>query len=377
MPRLPPSEASKASIGSTATSTPTGRWRLASRATPEPTRGTACHHTPSSSQSQGRPVATTLPRPTPSSASPTSTKRTASVTLRRSGVPRSWRYQAEDLTGLSQHTRPPGGSAKGMTRGRGGSAQSAPRGPAAEQADPMTLALAGVLLVLALIDSTSFGTLLIPLWLMLSPGRLRAGRILLFLGVVASVYLALGIVLSAGLEQVLQIGNGWVEHPFVIRGQFVLGLGLLIGSFFIARKKSGSQAGSGRLQRWRDRAMADGAGSGTLIGLAMGAVVLEVATMLPYLGAIGLLSTSTLPLATRTVALVGYCLVMVAPALLLLLARILLHHQVAGPLQRLATWMQAKAGETTAWIVGIVGFLIARDAVGRMPEILGFLDNLG
>jgi len=241
----------------------------------------------------------------------------------------------------------------------------------------MTLALAGVLLVLALIDSTSFGTLLIPLWLMLSPGRLRAGRILLFLGVVASVYLALGIVLSAGLEQVLQIGNGWVEHPFVIRGQFVLGLGLLIGSFFIARKKSGSQAGSGRLQRWRDRAMADGAGSGTLIGLAMGAVVLEVATMLPYLGAIGLLSTSTLPLATRTVALVGYCLVMVAPALLLLLARILLHHQVAGPLQRLATWMQAKAGETTAWIVGIVGFLIARDAVGRMPEILGFLDNLG
>ncbi|HLS13065.1 MAG TPA: GAP family protein [Beutenbergiaceae bacterium] len=241
----------------------------------------------------------------------------------------------------------------------------------------MTLALAGVLLVLALIDSTSFGTLLIPLWLMLSPGRLRAGRILLFLGVVASVYLALGIVLSAGLEQVLQIGNGWVEHPFVIRGQFVLGLGLLIGSFFIGRKKSGSQAGSGRLQRWRDRAMADGAGSGTLIGLAMGAVVLEVATMLPYLGAIGLLSTSTLPLATRTVALVGYCLVMVAPALLLLLARILLHHQVAGPLQRLATWMQAKAGETTAWIVGIVGFLIARDAVGRMPEILGFLDNLG
>lgn len=241
----------------------------------------------------------------------------------------------------------------------------------------MTLALAGVLLVLALIDSTSFGTLLIPLWLMLTPGPLRAGRILLFLGVVAAIYLALGVALSAGLEQVLQIGNGWVEHPFVIRGQFVLGLGLLIGSFFIGRKKPDSEARPGRLLRWRDRAMADGAGSGTLIALAMGAVVLEVATMLPYLGAIGLLSTSSLPLATRAGVLVGYCLVMVAPALVLLLARILLHNKVAAPLQRLATWMQAKAGETTAWIVGIVGFLIARDAVGRMPEILGFLDNLG
>src|SRR5690606_13354204 len=44
------------------------------------------------------------------------------------------------------------------------------------------------LAVLALIDSTSFGTLLIPLWLLLSPGRPSPHRVLLFLGTVAAFY---------------------------------------------------------------------------------------------------------------------------------------------------------------------------------------------
>lgn len=37
----------------------------------------------------------------------------------------------------------------------------------------MTTAFIGVLVVLALVDSTSFGTLLIPIWLLLTPGKLR------------------------------------------------------------------------------------------------------------------------------------------------------------------------------------------------------------
>ena len=38
----------------------------------------------------------------------------------------------------------------------------------------MDAGLIGSLVLLALIDSTSFGTLLIPIWMMLAPGRLRA-----------------------------------------------------------------------------------------------------------------------------------------------------------------------------------------------------------
>ncbi|MCP9786755.1 hypothetical protein [Cyanobium sp. N5-Cardenillas] len=50
----------------------------------------------------------------------------------------------------------------------------------------MTIERLAPLVALALIDSTSFGTLLIPLWLMLVPGRPRSGRIVLFLGTVAA-----------------------------------------------------------------------------------------------------------------------------------------------------------------------------------------------
>ena len=55
--------------------------------------------------------------------------------------------------------------------------------------------LLGQLVVLALIDSTSFGTLLIPLWFLLVPGRVRAHRVLVFLGTVAAFYLGVGIAL--------------------------------------------------------------------------------------------------------------------------------------------------------------------------------------
>ena len=54
--------------------------------------------------------------------------------------------------------------------------------------------------MLALIDSTSFGTLLIPLWLLLSPGRPSPHRVLLFLGTVAAFYFALGVALLSGLD---------------------------------------------------------------------------------------------------------------------------------------------------------------------------------
>jgi hypothetical protein len=45
---------------------------------------------------------------------------------------------------------------------------------------------------LALLDSTSLGTLVVPLWLMLAPGRLHPGRNVPFLVTVAGFYLAHG-----------------------------------------------------------------------------------------------------------------------------------------------------------------------------------------
>lgn len=244
----------------------------------------------------------------------------------------------------------------------------------------MTFALAGALVVLALIDSTSFGTLLIPIWFLLAPGRVPVGRILVFLGTVATFYLTVGALLLLGLDSLLASLNGWLEHPMVIRGQLVLGVALLVGSFFMgkSRKDADGKPRPGRLTRLRERALGQqGGGLGSLVALALGATLLEVATMLPYLGAIGLLGTSDLSVVERLVVLAGYCLVMVLPALVLLLLRVVSRRHVEPLLQRIARWMEKSGGEATAWIVGIVGFLIARDAVGRMPEVLDFLGNLG
>ncbi|NLG21917.1 MAG: hypothetical protein GX555_10890 [Actinomycetales bacterium] len=241
----------------------------------------------------------------------------------------------------------------------------------------MTFALAGGLLVLALIDSTSFGTLLIPVWFLLAPGRPAAGRMLVFLGTVAGFYFSVGVALLLGLDAFLGRVNGWLDHPVVLGGQLALGAALLVGSFFIGGKRS-ERSGGGRLTRWRERALGQqGSGGVTgLVTLALGAALLEVATMLPYLAAIGLLTTSGLTLPVQLGSLAVYCLVMVLPALVLLGARIVARRRVEPLLQRLARWIEKSAGEMTAWIVGIVGFLLARDALARMPGLVEFLDSI-
>lgn len=244
------------------------------------------------------------------------------------------------------------------------------------QAVRMTLALAGALVVLALIDSTSFGTLLIPIWFLLAPGHVPVRRVLIFLGTVAGFYLTVGTLLLLGLDSLLGTVNGWLDDPVAIRGQLVLGVGLVVWSFFIGKSRTASDGGSGpgRLTQLRERALGQhGGGTGSLIALALGATLLEVATMLPYLGAIGLLGTSSLHVLERLLVLAGYCLVMVLPALVLLALRLVSRRHVEPFLQRIARWMEKSGGEATAWTVGIVGFLIARDAVGRMPELLDLM----
>ncbi|GGE92567.1 GAP family protein [Mycetocola zhadangensis] len=243
----------------------------------------------------------------------------------------------------------------------------------------MTITLAVSLLVLALIDSTSFGTLLIPIWLLLAPGAVRAGRVLLFLGTVAGFYFVVGILLSAGVGRFLsdpEILNG----PVVVRVQLVVGLGLFAWSFFLGKKKRTADGTreQGRLLRWRDRAMNDGGGGsvGSLIALALGAAALELASMLPYLAAIGLVAAEGLDPPTRTLVLAAYCLVMITPALLLLIGRLAARRAVEPLLTRIASWMEKRGGETTAWVVGILGFFIARDALVRIPEFTRFLDSL-
>ncbi|PWC05673.1 GAP family protein [Agromyces badenianii] len=236
-------------------------------------------------------------------------------------------------------------------------------------------ALLGALALLALVDSTSFGTLLIPTWLLLAPGRLRPGRILIYLATVAGFYLAVGVVLltiaATALPQLMELS----ATPAFLWAQLVVGAALLVGSFFIGGKRK--RSGPGKFARWRERAVtdvADEAGSVLpLMGLAVAAAAVEVASMLPYLIGIGLLSTSEYDAGTRLLVLVGYCVVMVLPALVLLGLRLVAARAMERPLASFGAWMEKNAAETTGWIVGILGFLLARAAAVELGLFEGVL----
>ena len=231
----------------------------------------------------------------------------------------------------------------------------------------MDFALLGSLAVLALIDSTSFGTLLIPIWLLMHPGGIRAGRVLVFLGTVAVFYFAVGVAIELGADAVLpQISRVLDTRP-AAWAELVLGVALFFLSFRLDRKHQ--RAGGGRLLRWRERALTDGRVAG-LAGLALAAAAAEVTTMLPYLAAIGLLTTSELAAGSIALVMAGYCLLMVLPALLLLAVRLTAGDGITPLLTRIGDWMARS--NALSWIVGIVGFLLARDAAVRLfPGLIG------
>lgn len=279
-------------------------------------------------------------------------------------------------------------------------------------------AMAGVLVVLALIDSTSFGTLLIPVWLLLAPGRLRAGRVLVYLGTVAGFYLAVGIVVLLGAGAFLDRFGAALDTRAAAIVQLLLGIGLFALSFRFDSKRAarkaaqsdaapsvagrpdvvgagpwtGAGAGAepagagapsspprpGRISRWRERALgieADAVGTGAvrtrssvlpLMGLALGAVAIEVGTMLPYLAAIGIVTTSDVGWPGSGAILAAYCVVMVAPALLLLLGRLVAARAVDPVLRRLDRWLTKNATDMTGWVLGALGVLLALNAFGRL-----------
>ncbi|HEV6952761.1 MAG TPA: GAP family protein [Promicromonospora sp.] len=233
--------------------------------------------------------------------------------------------------------------------------------------------LVGALVVLALIDSTSFGTLLIPVWLLMSPGRVRVGRMLLYLGSIAGFYALVGLAVLLGADALGETLERLSSTRAFLVGQLVVGAGLLAWSFKIepigGRRKTDDapSAGAVRLGRWRERVLGSETGSGRALALlAVGAGLVEVATMLPYLAALGLVGTQGPGWPTSALWVAGYCVVMVAPALVLTAARVVAARLVERPLGRLDAWLTRNAASTTAWVVGIVGFLVARDAVGRL-----------
>lgn len=226
----------------------------------------------------------------------------------------------------------------------------------------------GTLSVLALVDSTSVGTLVVPLWLLLSPAGTRVDRMLVYLATVATFYLGVGLLLLVGVDVVSDVVGGLADQRWLRWVQLVVGAGLLAWAVLWTRRPGEAVqdgSGPGRLRGWRDRVASDASVRG-LVGLALVVTLVELAMMLPYLAAVGTISSSDASWPTRVLLLVGYCLVMVLPALLLTAARVATRRRLDPVLVRVDGWITRTAGETTAWVVGLVGFFVAGNAYGAL-----------
>lgn len=220
------------------------------------------------------------------------------------------------------------------------------------------------LTALALVDATSLGTLVIPVWFLLAPGRPRVGRVLVYLATVASAYLVLGIALMAGLMASFERLTGWLHNGAGKTLMLYVGLAMFAVGVLMPSRRADAKPGRllRRVLRLRDRALAEEGGARALVTLAIAAVAVEAASMLPYLAAIGLMTSTPTNSGVRIVVLAGYCLVMVLPALALLGLRAALGTRVDAVLRRIGAWLERTSHENLAWALAIVGFLLARSA---------------
>lgn len=240
-------------------------------------------------------------------------------------------------------------------------------------------AIAPVLGALALLDSLSVGALAVPVWLLAAPGRLRARRVLVYLAALAAFYALAGLALLGGASALL--GSGLVEPDSpVLRGAlFAIGAALLAASLLMEPVSRRAAPGTGRLSRWRSRALGvpDGdGGSGSsrrMVGLALVAGGLELLTMLPYLDAVGLVAGADAAFPLQAGALIGYCAVMTLPALALVLLRTVLGGALTPLLARLDRWTSAHGAGMTGWVAGVAGVVLMVHNIAHLDEALSIL----
>lgn len=237
----------------------------------------------------------------------------------------------------------------------------------------MSIELIIGLIGLALIDSTSIGTLLIPVWLLLNHQQVQASRLVVYLLTIAGFYVFVGLAIMLGADFLVQVeglsnrneeaSTGSLTQLTISVIQLLIGIWLFAISFRLDSSKPGAVE---RIERWQQRAANATTSVRFLMGLALLAAIAEVATMLPYLGAIALIASENLSWPIATALMLAYCLVMILPALVLLAMRLALGKQLEPILMKINAWVAENAETTLGWVLGIAGFWIAIDAIGSL-----------
>lgn len=222
----------------------------------------------------------------------------------------------------------------------------------------MSLGLIAALAGLALVDSTSFGTLGVPVFLMVAGDRKVGPRLLLYLATISLFYFLVGVALMLGLSTVLDAYGDALNSRTAYWIQLAVGVGVFLLSYWFDPKWRAKRGLPER--RFEPRL----GGPRAMVTLALSAGIVEVATMVPYLAAVGLMSTSQLPAAQWLPLLAGYVILMVVPALALLGVRAAASGWLDPKLERLRNWLAKHSATAVSWTLSIVGILLALNAIG-------------
>lgn len=220
----------------------------------------------------------------------------------------------------------------------------------------MSLAIIAAIVGLAFLDASTLSTLLIPLWLLARPGNFEPRRLVTYLTVTAGTYLLLGFVVLMVAAHLIDTYLDTLQGPLADR--LAIGLGIIVigmGIIGIIRNRREAQPGPSVILRLRDKALATNVSTATL---ALSAIVVEAATMWPYLVAISLIAANGPGLPLDILWLAFYNVLMILPAAILTWARAKYPTQTDLLLSKTRETMAGAGSNFTAWLAIIIGVWI-------------------
>ncbi len=199
---------------------------------------------------------------------------------------------------------------------------------------------------LALLDTLSPFTLGVTVYLLLTDKERLTKRLLVYLLTIAGFYFVVGVSLMLGLDFLLEIISGVFQNRIVSWTFFIIGVILLIASFYVPTKKSSD------LPTPKSKSIL------SMVALGFTTSLIEVGTAFPYFVAIGMMTTSNLSWVEWSSILAGYNFIMVLPSLVLFLFYLLFGRWMQTSLEKLRLKIANNTGSALSWIMCIVGLIL-------------------
>ncbi|GAA2815665.1 GAP family protein [Saccharopolyspora taberi] len=220
---------------------------------------------------------------------------------------------------------------------------------------------------LSLLDALNPSALAVTVLLLLRGGPYRS-RVVTYTSAIFATYLVLGILIYFGLDGVLRLADALVVQRIGYALAAVGGSAMLLYALFPPKSVR---------QGLRMPKLPENLPLPLVFTAGITITVAEFSTALPYLGAIGILRGHTTDPLLAVPLLVSYNAIFVLPPVLLMLGFALFEPALRPKLEGWLERRRSKKDDSWLWILGIVGFLLARAGIVYYAGVLGLLPGGG